>query len=470
MTKPLETASAALARISAAPVPDDAAAAAADRVADCLALCLAARNRAEVAAVRGHVEEMSGTRTSAAVGGFRVPAVFAAFVNGTAAHALGLDDFHAPTDMHPMAVVVPAALAAAEAVAASGPELLRAVLVGYEIACRLGRTSVVGTMYRRGFHPTSVFGTVAAAAAAATVLGLTAPQQAHAMAIAATRAAGLVHFGPAATTKPLQAGWAASAGVGAALLARRDLQGPADMLEAPGGLLWAVAGEAAYDTAPLFAPLSRWTVHDVAYKPYAHSTDFHSAVDTAIDLVREHRIAPQDIEHIDVTLPPAMAAVLAASFDRQRRPAGTREAQRSLPFSLGAALLKAPDVPSSDTFYEAFAPDRLADPGVLRLAALVGIGPEAAAGGSPASRSSASVSIVTRDGRTVVGRRRAHRGSPESPFTRTEFVMRNVGLATPRSDIVALSGRLPSMTNVTELADVLLEPMQWAGERPNGGR
>lgn len=48
--------------------------------------------------------------------------------------------------------------------------------------------------------------------------------------------------------------------------------------------------------------------------------------------------------------------------------------------------------------------------------------------------------------------------------------MRNVGLATPRSDIVALSGRLPSMTNVTELADVLLEPMQWAGERPNGGR
>ena len=465
MTKGSETAASALARISAAPVPDDAAAAAADRVADCLALCLAARNRAEVAAVRGHVEELGGSPAAAAVGGCRVPAVFAAFVNGTAAHALGLDDFHAPTNMHPMAVVVPAALAAAEAADASGPALLRAVLVGYEMACRLGRTSAAGVVHRRGYHPTSVFGAVAAAAAAATALGLSAPQQAHAMTISATRAAGLVHFGSDATTKPLQAGWAASAGVGAASLARRGLEGPADLLEAAGGLLWAVAGEDAYDPAPLFAPLSRWTIHEVAYKPYAHSTDFHTAVDAAIDLVREHRIAPQDIEHIDVTFPPAIAAALAASFEQQRRPAGIREAQRSLPFSLGAALLKAPDVPSSDTFYEAFAPDRLADRRVLRLAALVRIGPDAGE-----SRSSASVLIVTRDGRRVVGRRLAHRGSPESPFTRTEFANRNAGLAGPRPDLVALSGRLRSMTRVTELADALLEPMQRAGEGPNGGR
>jgi 2-methylcitrate dehydratase PrpD len=455
----LEPASAGLARLMAAPAPDDALAAAAGRVADCLALCLAARGRFEVNAVREHVREMGGVPVAAAVGGGRVPGVSAALVNGTAAHALGLDDFHAPTNMHPMVAVVPAALAAAEVATAPGAALLRAVLVGYEVACRLGRAPAAGVVHRRGFHPTSVFGAVAAAAAAGTALGLTAPQAAGAMTLAATRGAGLVHFGPDAVIKPLQAGWAASAGIGAALLARRGAAGPPDLLEARGGLLWAIAGEGAYDTAPLFAPLRDWTIREVAYKPYAHSTDFHTAVDATIDLVRANRITPEDIERIDVTLPPATAAALIAAFERRWPPAGTREAQQSLPFSIGVALLKAPDVPLSDTFHEAFTPHRLADARVLSLAALVHIAPDAAAQSTGESGSPAAVSIVTRDGRSVAGRRLAHRGSPECPFTPAEFAARVAGLATPRPDLVALAGRLASMRHVRELADALLTPM-----------
>jgi 2-methylcitrate dehydratase PrpD len=279
-----------------------------------------------------------------------------------------------------------------------------------------------------------------------------------------------VHFGPDATTKPLQAGWAASAGIGAALLARRGVGGPPDLLEARGGLLWAIAGEGAYDTAPLFAPLRRWTIHDVAHKPYAHSTDFHTAVDTAIDLARGNRIGPEDIERIDVTLPPVTAAALIGSFERQRRPVGTREAQQSLPFSIGVALLKAPDVSPSDTFHQAFTPDRLADTRVLRLAALVEIGPDPAASGAGVFGSPASVSIVTRDGRRVAGRRLAHRGSPECPFTRAEFADRITGLAGRRPDLLALTGRLASMAHVTELANALLQPMHEVGEGRNDGR
>jgi len=65
-------------------------------------------------------------------------------------------------------------------------------------------------------------------------------------------------------------------------------------------------------------------------KPYAHATDFHTAVDAVIDLARDNRIAAEDIERIDVTLPPVTAAALIESFERQRRPAGTREAKQSL--------------------------------------------------------------------------------------------------------------------------------------------
>jgi len=101
------------------------------------------------------------------------------------------------------------------------------------------------------------------------------------------------------------------------------------------------------------------------HKLFAHSPDFHTAVDAALDFVCRHRVAPDDTERIDMALPPPVANGLMPSFDRQRRPSGTREAQRSLPFALSVALSRAPDVRPGDTFFDAFAPDRLADPRVL---------------------------------------------------------------------------------------------------------
>ena len=95
----------------------------------------------------------------------------AALANGTFAHALELDDDHRIAVLHPGAVVVPAALAAAEAASASGLTFLRSLLIGYEVACRLGEV-FRGSQFYHGVHPTALCGVFGAAAAAAVAMGL----------------------------------------------------------------------------------------------------------------------------------------------------------------------------------------------------------------------------------------------------------------------------------------------------------
>src|SRR6201984_1102662 len=99
------------------------------------------------------------------------PAV-AALLNGALGHSLDFDDTHADSSLHPSAPVVPAAMAAAEMVGASGRDLLTAIVAGYEVCCRLGNALDPTAHYARGFHPTATAGAFGAAAAAAKLFGL----------------------------------------------------------------------------------------------------------------------------------------------------------------------------------------------------------------------------------------------------------------------------------------------------------
>ena len=167
----------------------------------------------------------------------RCPAPAAALVNGTLAHALDFDDTHLPSVLHPSASVVPAALAVAEARGRSGAEALHAIAVGIEINVRLGSagydaTQRVNLFFERGLHATSICGALAAAGAAALLLGLDAAGVADAIGIAASMGAGLLEANrTGGTVKRVHCGWAAHAGVCAAELARSGLTGPPTVLE-----------------------------------------------------------------------------------------------------------------------------------------------------------------------------------------------------------------------------------------------
>jgi len=149
----------------------------------------------------------------------------AALINATLGHSLDFDDTHAEAVVHPGAPVIPAALAAAEMVGASGAEVIAGIVGGYEVALRLALALPAGAHYDRGFHPSATCGVFGAAAAAARVFGLAPDRVASALGIALSQSAGSLQFlANGAWTKRFQVGWAGMAGLVAAPGAR-GLQG-----------------------------------------------------------------------------------------------------------------------------------------------------------------------------------------------------------------------------------------------------
>src|SRR5258705_13299877 len=163
----------------------------------------------------------------------------AALINGAAAHTLEVDGIFREGIYHPGAPTIAAALAVAQSRRASGEQLLRAVIAGYEISTRIG--AAMGRAHYQYWHNTGTIGCFGAAAAAAELLQLDERQFAHALATVATFAAALQQaFRMDSMSKPLHAGRAAEAGVTAALAAREGGTGPLDVLE----------GEAGFSRAP----------------------------------------------------------------------------------------------------------------------------------------------------------------------------------------------------------------------------
>src|SRR6185503_234785 len=144
--------------------------------------------------------------------------LFAAMVNAAASHVAEQDDVHNGSVFHPGAVVLPPALAVAQANGCSGRDLLVASVAGYEVGIRVGE--FLGRPHYRIFHTTGTAGTLAAAAAVGRLLGLDATQMLHAFGSAGTQSAGLWEFlRDAADSKQLHTAHAASAGLLAAQLA-----------------------------------------------------------------------------------------------------------------------------------------------------------------------------------------------------------------------------------------------------------
>jgi 2-methylcitrate dehydratase PrpD len=169
-------------------------------------------------------------------GGSRTSAAQAAFLNGTAGHALDYDDVIDEIKGHPSVVLVSALLALAEAEGKSGRDLLEAYVVGLEVACALAQALPVDAHYAAGWHATATVGVIGAAAGAGRLLGLDEPRLRNALGIAASMASGSrQNFGT--MTKPLHAGLAARDAVVAAQLAANGFTADQDQLEGPMGFL-----------------------------------------------------------------------------------------------------------------------------------------------------------------------------------------------------------------------------------------
>lgn len=296
--------------------------------------------------------------TSTVLGtGLRLSPPNAAAANGTAAHALDLDDGYTPGGFHPGGPVVSATLAAAERLGSSAHEIVRAIALGYEVACRLaGATHPRQRM--RGFHNTAIVGVFGAATAVGALLGLEPVALANAYGLAGSHAGGInAYLDEGSDVKRYHAGKAARDGLISAELAARGLTAPTTVLETRRGYLYAFAG-GEYDLEHLTGRLGHeWRMTRTYFKPYPCCRHVHGAIDAALNIRRNEGLVGESIESVRVA-----TFSIAAEHDGKEI-AHTLDAQMSLPYAVSAALIY------GEVGMDQFEDQARSDPGVRRIMA-----------------------------------------------------------------------------------------------------
>jgi 2-methylcitrate dehydratase PrpD len=237
--------------------------------------------------------------------GERTSAMFAAMVNASAADALDFSDTNLAMRGHTTPAVVATALALAETGNASGDDLLKAIVAGIEMECRVGLL-VNRPMLRKGFHPTGNLATFGATAAAARLLNLDPGRWAHALGLAATQAAGLLASG-GTMSKPLHSGRAAMSGMLAAKLAGRDFIARPDAIEAPDGFLETHATNR--DDHAVASVRGHYLILNTVFKAHAACQLTHGSIENMFKFTRDHRVTPDNVRRIELQVSPVCLTV-----------------------------------------------------------------------------------------------------------------------------------------------------------------
>jgi 2-methylcitrate dehydratase PrpD len=375
-------------------------------------------------AVRSYVRRMPGGAATVIGDAATTAAPWAALANGTAAHALELDDVERASVLHPGAPVIPAALAMAEEHDASAETFLAAVICGYEVTLRVGAALNPGNAYRRGFHPTGVAGAFGAAAAAGRVLELDDTKLAHAFGIVGSMASGsLAYLADGAWTKRVNAGWAASAGCVAAGLAEAGFTGPAGVLEGPLGTLHAYSDDARPELL-LQGLGGELGIMRVAIKPYGCCRWAHALVDCMFEL-RRNAFRPEDVERIRLGVLTIGSLLIAEPIEQKRAPRTIVDAQFSAPFAAAVALV------TGSAGFERFSDANLADPVIRGLMARSECYRDGAMDDLFPARMPGRVEIDLKDGRRLEARTDYPRGEPENPLSEGDLLARFEELAGP---------------------------------------
>ena len=257
----------------------------------------------------------------------------AAWINGTAGHALDYDDVGCRG--HVSTVLVPALLAEAETLGLGGREMFAGYVAGYETWAELARRDP-GHHHRKGWHPTGIFGTIGAGAACAALRRLDPAQATAAIALAASQAGGIMaNFGT--MTKPFHAGRAAHAGVVSARLAQAGFTASPDALEHPQGFLSAVSPEGRVDRdGPIPALGKEWQIlkQGLSIKKYPACYCTHRALDGMLELLAKRPLKPAEIGKITVSISETHSLIL-----RNHTPDTGLAAKFSMEFAMAAAVI-----------------------------------------------------------------------------------------------------------------------------------
>src|SRR5882762_7115597 len=382
-----------------------------DLAVDVIGLCLTARHQDYVKSALAGCDDDG---PCSAIGHARtLSAASAAFVNGTAAHGEDFDDTFEGGPVHAGAVIVPAVLAACERHRPDGAAARLGIAVGVETMCRLGLVTPK-LVHKAGFHPTAVFGAMAAAAGVGAALRLDRRQMIDALGIAGSMAAGIIEYlAEGAWTKRMHAGWAAQSGLRAALLARSGFNGPRTVFEGTHGLFHGFARTTQGNYDLLIGDFgSRWVAETLAFKLYPCGTMTHPYIDCARRLA-ERGLAAADIKEMICEVGEGTVHRLWEPLADKQRPPNGYGAKFSTPYCIAAGFVR------GHLGLDAFGDDAVRDERLRSLAAKVRyeIDPD-----NPyPDEFTGHVRARLKDGRTVEERQGHLRGGRNEPLSRADI-------------------------------------------------
>ena len=318
--------------------------------------------------IAGLVASQGGKPQASIVGhGFRSSVVNAALANGTMGYASDVEPHHPEAILHPIAVMIPTALAVGESVGASGAEFLAAVALGCEIEYRVSMALGPAEQYALGFHPSAVCGC----------------------------------FGATAAVTPLRA-------------AKSGFGGPDAVFDHGHTIFRAFSRKPRPEK--LIAGLgARWDgVMELAFKPYSCVSFLHPALDALLGLVRENDLAPDDIKSLTLKFPRDGIHCVDGN------PLKSHCAQYILPVAVADRGLAVADI---------FVDRRRSDRSVAALGKRVRVVSDPQLDKLFPDFYASIVVVVTRDGRRFTRRNDIARGYPETPLTPEELIAKFERLA-----------------------------------------
>jgi len=369
--------------------------------------------------MRAHAAEIGHGRSSLPGQRQSAFAATAAWINGSISHAVEFDDIFRDAVYHPGCPTISAALAVAEAQGASGADFLRAVTIGYEISTRIG--VAVQPSHYRFFHTTGTVGCFGSAAATAALLAPAQPEvMRHALATAASLAAGLQQaFRSDAMTKALHAGHAGWVGVTAGQGAASGITGAIDILEGEAGFGKALSDGAQWARATE-ALGERYNIQSITQKNHGCCGHTFAAIDAMLDIRQREALSAAQIAAIRVETYQT-ALDVTGNFE----PRTAFEAKFSLPYVVAHALLH------GAVRLNAFEPARLEDADIRSLMARTQLvaDPQLSAG-FPAQRA-ARIVVTLHDGRVIEQFAPCRKGDPEAPLSDADLEDKFLELASP---------------------------------------
>ena len=323
-----------VARMPSCEIPQDMVDLAVTGFSDAIGVMLAGMEEESVQRFRNYVHTQGGVEESRIMlGNSLTSASYAALLGATAAHVLDYDDY--AYSNHPSAVMVPAILAEADVINASGDQMVRAYIAGYEAWGAVMKREP-DHLHSKGWHPTAVFGPIGVAVAISTLRGLDRDTTRNAIGFAVAHGGGVMgNFG--AMSKPFQGGRAAQAGIASVRMAMAGLTSGPDALDGLKGLLFALSPNGNVDLESSAEYLGReWygSKHGLNVKRYPTVGASQRVIDAALDVKQRLDPALDQIQSIKVHISEKHAAVMPFHLAQDEM-----QAKFCLEFATAAALI-----------------------------------------------------------------------------------------------------------------------------------